>query len=83
MKCNKVKVLKIAPDVTSSLVAQPNGTRPGPCRFATWVPQGPTAGVPADCDSGIQKGPVRDSWRLTPDGNRLDTVIVTRRVPWG
>jgi hypothetical protein len=66
-----------------TLVAQPDGTRPGPCRCATRVPQGMTAGVPADCDRGIQKGPLRDSRRLTPDGNRLDTVIVTRRVPRG
>jgi hypothetical protein len=64
-----------------TLVAQPDGTRPGPCWCATRVPQGMTAGVPADCDRGIQKGPVRDSRRLTPDGNRLGTVIVTRRVP--
>ena len=60
---------------------QPNGTRPGPLRCATWVPQGLTAGVPAICDRGIQKGPVRYSRRFTPDGNRLDTAIKTRRVP--
>jgi hypothetical protein len=65
-------------DQVPSPVAFPSDTRPGPCQCATRVPEGLTAGVPADCDRGIQKGPARSSRRFTPGApHRICMVSVT------